>query len=356
MKKVILVIILIIAAWFILRFVIGGSEDTWMCVDGEWVKHGVPSAPKPTKPCKGKKINSFQDCLNAGYPVMEIYPRQCRTPDDETFVEDIGNELEKIDLIRINSPRPNQEVISPISIEGEARGFWFFEADFPVKLLDDKGNELIVGFVRATKGWMTEDFAPFEGLLEFIITEEMDATLILEKDNPSGLPENADELRVPIFLIPGEPPKVEGWRVYTDEKKGFSINYPFEMILAKEGGGIKFLFLGPTQREGTELYDGIIFYVFKEAYEQDTLKDFVDAEIEQERGFEVVVVDDPEEFILLGMTGYSYIVQGLGTFTNIILDAGLGEAIKITYIAPDPKSLGFQQTVDTMLSTLELIK
>jgi hypothetical protein len=354
--KIIIILILIGAVWFVLRFVIGGSEDTWICVDGEWVKHGAPSAPKPTEPCNGKdKIANFNDCAKAGYAVMESYPRQCRAPEGETFVEDIGNELEKMDLIRIADPRPNQEVISPINTEGEARGFWFFEADFPIKLLDDKGNELANGFVRATKGWMTEDFVPFEGLLEFTITEEMDAILVLEKDNPSGLPENADELRVPIHLIPSQSSKVEGWKVYTDEEKGFSINYLPEMTLLKEAGGIKFVFIGPTQGIGTELYDGIIFYVFKEAYEQDTLKDFVDAEIEKKREFEVVV-SDREEFILTGMTGYSYIVEGLGTFTNIILDAGPGEAIKITYIAPDPQNQGFQQTVNTMMSTLELLK
>ncbi len=37
-----------------LRFIIGGSEDAWICVDGEWIKHGVPSAPMPVEPC-GKK-------------------------------------------------------------------------------------------------------------------------------------------------------------------------------------------------------------------------------------------------------------------------------------------------------------
>lgn len=58
MKKVILIIILIIAVWFMLRFVIGGPEDTWMCVDGEWVKHGAPNAPKPTESC-----NSTDDAI-----------------------------------------------------------------------------------------------------------------------------------------------------------------------------------------------------------------------------------------------------------------------------------------------------
>lgn len=28
------------------------SEDTWICDNGNWVKHGVPSAPMPTTICK----------------------------------------------------------------------------------------------------------------------------------------------------------------------------------------------------------------------------------------------------------------------------------------------------------------
>lgn len=356
MKKKIIILIIVLVVAGIAFFLLRGEEDTWLCVDGEWVKHGVPNAPKPTEGCGEKKIENFQDCANAGYAVMESYPRQCRTPDGKNFTEDIGNELEKMDLIRINDPRPNQEVISPINIEGEARGFWFFEADFPVKLLDGGGNVLASKYVTAQGEWMTENFVPYEGLLEFNVTEETDAILVLEKDNPSGLPENDDELRIPIHLIPSKTSKIEGWKVYTDEKKGFSINYPSEMTLMKEAGGIKFLFLGSTQREGTELYDGIIFYVFKETYEQDTLKDFVDAEIEKERELEIVIVEGPEEFNLIGMNGYSYEVQGLGTFTNIILDTGLNEAIKFIYLAPDPKNQGFQQTVNAIMSTLELIK
>lgn len=35
----------------------GRGEDTWICVNGEWVKHGAPSAPKPTGECKeGEKV------------------------------------------------------------------------------------------------------------------------------------------------------------------------------------------------------------------------------------------------------------------------------------------------------------
>ena len=145
-------------------------------------------------------VSNFDQCVDRGYPVMESFPRQCRTPDGQVFVEDIGNEIEKIDLIRIDSPRPNILIESPLEIIGEARGFWFFEGDFPVKLLDENGQEIAIGFVKTSANWMTQDFIPFEGILEFEAPVTNRGVLILEKDNPSGLSENADELRIPVYF------------------------------------------------------------------------------------------------------------------------------------------------------------
>ena len=45
------IIIIIILTVFFVRFVIGGSEDDWVCANGEWIKHGSPNAPMPTEPC-----------------------------------------------------------------------------------------------------------------------------------------------------------------------------------------------------------------------------------------------------------------------------------------------------------------
>jgi len=55
MKKIIFIIIFVvvlIAIWFTIRFVIGGSEDSWICKNGKWVEHGHPNPPMPTKECK----------------------------------------------------------------------------------------------------------------------------------------------------------------------------------------------------------------------------------------------------------------------------------------------------------------
>ena len=112
--------------------------------------------------------------------------------------KELGNESEKQNLIRIQKPRPNEIIKSPLKIEGEARGYWFFEASFPVKLLDASGKELGRNVARALSDWMTENFVAFETEIEFQKPETNRGVLILEKDNPSGLPENADELRIPV--------------------------------------------------------------------------------------------------------------------------------------------------------------
>jgi hypothetical protein len=38
--------------------------------------------------CSSQKITNFEECVNAGNPVMESYPRQCKA-DGNTFVEKI---------------------------------------------------------------------------------------------------------------------------------------------------------------------------------------------------------------------------------------------------------------------------
>lgn len=96
-----------------------------------------------TKILSRRTVSGFESCAARGFPVLELYPRQCRTPDGKTFTEDIGNELEKDNFIRIASPRPNEVVASPLQVRGVARGSWFFEASFPIELRDANGNVLV---------------------------------------------------------------------------------------------------------------------------------------------------------------------------------------------------------------------
>ncbi|MEK7673815.1 MAG: Gmad2 immunoglobulin-like domain-containing protein [Patescibacteria group bacterium] len=107
----------------------------------------------------------------------------------------------KEDLIQVESPRANEIISSPLIIKGEARGHWFFEASFPVVLTNWDGLIIAQGIATAKSDWMTSEFVPFEAKLDFIIdknTYSNRGSLILRKDNPSGLPEHDDALEIPI--------------------------------------------------------------------------------------------------------------------------------------------------------------
>ena len=143
-------------------------------------------------------ISNFDECLEAGNTILESYPRQCQTDDGKTFIEEIGNELQKLDFIKIDNPRPNQQISSPLNITGEAVGLWYFEGDFSVRLEDGNGATLVQAIALAQGEWMTEDFVPFMADIEFDQPETDTGILYLEKANPSGLPENDDKLIVPV--------------------------------------------------------------------------------------------------------------------------------------------------------------
>lgn len=105
----------------------------------------------------------------------------------------------KSDLIRVTSPNLNAQVSSPLLITGEARGYWYFEASFPIEVVDSKGNVLGKGIAQAKEEWMTENFVPFEALITFSKPfTETRGKIILHKDNPSGLPEHDNSLEIPI--------------------------------------------------------------------------------------------------------------------------------------------------------------
>src|SRR5258708_24675936 len=102
------------------------------------------------------------------------------------------------DLIKVSTPIPNATVTSPLVIKGMARGNWYFEGSFPVKILDAKGRELGKVPASAQGDWMNTNFVPFVATLNFTKSPTSTGTIILEKDNPSDLPQNADHISIPV--------------------------------------------------------------------------------------------------------------------------------------------------------------
>ena len=89
------------------------------------------------------------------------------------------------DAIQVTSPQPNDTVGSPLTVTGQARGTWYFEASFPVRLYDVNMNELAVVPAQAQGEWMTEDFVPFHVMLPAFTTDGPLGYLFLEKHNAS---------------------------------------------------------------------------------------------------------------------------------------------------------------------------
>jgi hypothetical protein len=162
-------IILILAAARIIS-----PEDTWLCQNGQWVKHGNPSAPSPVSGCGNNQ------------------PAKASGP---------GKLLASPESLRLDSPYPYQEITSPLTVSGQARGSWFFEASFPAVLTDSAGNTLAQTPVTAQGDWMTQNFVPFSASLKFIKPADgKNGLLILKRDNPSGLPQNDEIYQMPVVF------------------------------------------------------------------------------------------------------------------------------------------------------------
>jgi len=101
----------------------------------------------------------------------------------------------------LSNPTREGTILSPLMITGEAPGYWFFEASFPVILTNWDGLIIAEGYATATEDWMTEELVPFTAELEFETPAYGEnGFFILKRDNPSGLPENDDAVEIRVFF------------------------------------------------------------------------------------------------------------------------------------------------------------
>jgi hypothetical protein len=106
--------------------------------------------------------------------------------------------LKGVEII-VNSPMSNETIVSPLTISGQAPGYWFFEASFPFMLINWDGLMVAQGYAMTADDWMTKDLVSFEGVLEFEVPEYSETgTLFIQRDNPSDLAENDDSFEIPV--------------------------------------------------------------------------------------------------------------------------------------------------------------
>ncbi|MDD3098212.1 MAG: Gmad2 immunoglobulin-like domain-containing protein [Candidatus Pacebacteria bacterium] len=103
--------------------------------------------------------------------------------------------------IFVFSPQRDQEIGTPLKITGEAKGPWYFEAQFSAELYNNDNELLGTAILTAKDDWMTEDFVAFEGDLDFHGQITSSGVLRFLSANPSGLAENQKTFEVPVKLI-----------------------------------------------------------------------------------------------------------------------------------------------------------
>ena len=100
----------------------------------------------------------------------------------------------------VTSPAAGATVGHTFDVSGTAPGPWYFEATFPIQVRDPGGN--VIGRIPANAqgDWMVTGPVVFKATLHIDAGYSGPATLILMKDNPSGLPENEDSVEVSIVI------------------------------------------------------------------------------------------------------------------------------------------------------------
>jgi len=188
-----------------------------------------------------------------------------KTPEVKSPVivqEEKKKESEKTyeNLIRVAKPQAGAEISSPLEISGEARGNWFFEASFPVRLVDENGKELASGIAEAEGEWMTEKFVPFKATLVFDRKTAKSGKLILLKANASDLEELDDSFAVPVVFSQGETTVVKVFFSHEESRTEMdcSVTSPRERVIAKTQAvaraAIELLLVGPTLEEKSAGY------------------------------------------------------------------------------------------------------
>ena len=102
------------------------NENTWICSNGNWVKHGHPTASMPTKPC-----------TQTSNPTSAVNPNA---------------------NIILESPKAGDTPGSQFVIKGKAR---VFENQLNFRIRDSKGLSLIEGTMSA-KSPNADKFGAFE--------------------------------------------------------------------------------------------------------------------------------------------------------------------------------------------------
>lgn len=158
--------------------------------------------------------------------------------------------------IYLDNVKQGDEVELGYIIKGSVVGDWYFEGEFPVRVLNEE-MEVIETLIAFAKGdWMTSEIVPFELEVDLPIVADSYVVLRFEKSNPSGLIDNYDYADLQI-LVKTTNEALEVNVYFPNEKMGSTSDctlvYPVKRVIpyTKEVGraALEQLFKGVTTEE-----------------------------------------------------------------------------------------------------------
>lgn len=101
------------------------------------------------------------------------------------------------ELATVTTPASGARVTSPLQVSGVAPASWFFENQFPVRLIGANGEEIAFAPAHPRVSWTDPGPKEFDAELTFSATGP--ATLVLEEDMP-GERNEPRQVRIPVVL------------------------------------------------------------------------------------------------------------------------------------------------------------
>lgn len=102
--------------------------------------------------------------------------------------------------VSVTEPVSGGTVGKTFTVSGKAPGNWYFEASFPIMVRDSNDKVIARTHGNAQGDWMTTNLVAFTATVNIEAAYKGSATLILLRDNPSGMPENDDSVSIPIVI------------------------------------------------------------------------------------------------------------------------------------------------------------
>lgn len=152
------------------------------------------------------------------------------------------------------------------------------------------------------------------------------------------------------------PDPTASWQTYLNSELGFSLKYPTEVKVSEDivNNSVYFSQVGPTQKEGTEFFDGISISLKTGSLGGLTLKEFVDNVGKNDPVSEVIF--GPEVTTVAGLAAYKLRIRGLGEFDYYYFQKGTSGYLEMVNNTLDPGNQGFLQTASLMTESLKILE